>query len=549
MISDKFTVLIPALKKAVAFQDDLIKKLAGISLIQRAINKAVELGAEKSEIHLLTDSEEIRLIAERNGVRAFWDPGLVWGETECSDKISGYLNQVALENQYTLLLSPYAPLLTTDLINKAKKALQKSKMDLLKPVKQVKRYLYDENNGQSILEALFGGVVMEKHILESKAFTLFRTKLLQSGANKNQSILSWPVEHDLVEIESYQDWWVCEKLLNRKKIVFRVIGNEKVGMGHIYRALSLAQEISDHEITFVCEIGNIVALNKLASCGYLIDIYEAEKVVEHIITLKPDLVVNDILSTKEADVLPLQKHDIKVINFEDLGEGAKLADLTINELYDDAKFDGDNILWGHKYFFLRDEFNDAKPNCFKKRVDSVLLTFGGTDQQDLARKTYHAILELCKSRNIHIHIVTGAGYKRYDQLEDENKGESLVTLTKETGVISSIMEQSQLAIVSNGRTLYELAHMNIPAIVISQHKRETTHSFACEENGFIPIGLFEEGFTGPKIREQLARLLDDEEYRHQLFERTIKYGFTSNKKKVLKRMLALLPSKTGEAGC
>ena len=44
------------------------------------------------------------------------------------------------------------------------------------------------------------------------------------------------------------------------------------------------------------------------------------------------------------------------------------------------------------------------------------------------------------------------------------------------------MEQSQLAIVSNGRTLYELAHMNIPAIVLSQHKRESTHSFAYEEN-------------------------------------------------------------------
>ena len=35
------TVLIPALKKTVAFQDDLVKKLAGISLIQRAINKAI----------------------------------------------------------------------------------------------------------------------------------------------------------------------------------------------------------------------------------------------------------------------------------------------------------------------------------------------------------------------------------------------------------------------------------------------------------------------------------------------------------------------------
>ena len=53
------TVLIPALKKTVAFQDDLVKKLNGISLVQRAINKAIELEVDKKDIHLLTDSEEI----------------------------------------------------------------------------------------------------------------------------------------------------------------------------------------------------------------------------------------------------------------------------------------------------------------------------------------------------------------------------------------------------------------------------------------------------------------------------------------------------------
>jgi spore coat polysaccharide biosynthesis predicted glycosyltransferase SpsG len=138
--------------------------------------------------------------------------------------------------------------------------------------------------------------------------------------------------------------------------------------------------------------------------------------------------------------------------------------------------------------------------------------------------------------------VIGAGYKGYDQLEVEARDEPLVTLTKETGVISSIMEQSQLAIVSNGRTLYELAHMNIPAIVVSQHEREDTHSFSCEENGFISVGIFKKGHTELEIIKQLTRLLDDEAYRHQLFERTTRFRFNTNKKKVIKRMLAVLQS-------
>ncbi|MEC8882549.1 MAG: hypothetical protein VX737_04640 [Pseudomonadota bacterium] len=540
------TVLIPALKKTVAFQDDLVKKLAGISPIQRAINKAIQMGVKKSDIHLLTDSEEIRLIAERNGVQAYWEPELDWSEMMFSGNISKYLQQTTQNCEYILLLSPYAPLLTLDLIDKAKQALIESNKDLLKPVKHVKKHLYDEN-GQSTFSALFGNKY-EIHTVESKAFVLLRSTLLRANVNQNPAILSWPVEHDLMEIESYQDWWVCEKLLNRKRIVFRVIGNDKVGMGHIYRSLSLAHEITDHEILFVSDSENTVAVNKLAGYDYWLGIYETDSIIENIINLKPDLLINDILSTTKADVLPLQQQGIKVINFEDLDEGARLADLTINELYDESQFTGGNILWGHEYFFVRDEFHDAKPHRFNKRINAILLTFGGTDQHNLSHKIYHTIREFCKLRNIQLNIVTGGGYSGYDQLESEIKDEPLFTLTKASGVISSIMEKSQVAISSNGRTVYELAHMNIPAIIISQHKREETHSFACKKNGFIPLGLFEKGTTEFEVLSQLTKLLDDDGYRHQLFEKMTKYHFNNNKKKVLKSILALLSSQTDGKG-
>jgi len=88
--------------------------------------------------------------------------------------------------------------------------------------------------------------------------------------------------------------------------------------------------------------------------------------------------------------------------------------------------------------------------------------------------------------------------------------------------------------------MYELAHMNIPGIIISQHEREDTHSFACEENGFIPLGVFEKGITEYKVVKQLTKILDDQEYRHDLFERTEKYRFDTNKNKVVSKMLKLV---------
>jgi len=538
MMPCKLVVLILALKKDVVFRDDLVKKLSGISLIQRAIGKAYEIGIKNTNIYLLTDSEEIRVIGERNNIQVYWEADLVWNEDKYITTMKEYFNKVSLDSDYTLLLSPYAPLLTVDLIKLACENLIDSGRDILKPIKQVKRHIYDENcQDSSSFQVLFGDK-QETHNIESRAFTLIKSTYFNSNSYNPHSVLAWPIEHDLVEIESYQDWWVCEKLLARKRIVFRIIGNKQSGMGHIYRALSLAHEITDHEILFVSDTENSIAVNKLAGYDYWLGIYTPGQLVENIINLKPDLVINDILSTTENDVLPLQKVGIKVVNFEDLGVGAKLSDLTINELYDKPQFVGGNVCWGVSYFFVRDEFNDAKPHRFRKSVSSILLAFGGTDQHDLSRRIYEAINALCKQYKIHIHIVTGPGYVGYESLK--NQVDSTVSISNSTGIISNMMEQSQIAIVSNGRTVYELAHMNIPAIVISQHSREVTHEFSCMENGFIPVGVYDKGKTEHEVVQNLDKLICDESFRKKMFKRTLKYKFSNNKKRVIKKILQVL---------
>jgi len=536
---EALTVFIPALKKRVAFQDDLVKKLAGITLVQRAINKAMEFRCGRNRIHVLTDSDEIRLIAERNEVRCFYDPALDFEDDAVSGAIAQYMLQAAASSPVSLALSPYSPLLPAELIIQAIDTLMISEEAILKPVVRVPMRT-GENNGQKGLEAIFSSERVETEML-STAFTAFRqSALIKGGTDKIADVLRWAIPNTYPEISSFRDWWVCEKLIKRRRIVFRVIGNEKVGMGHIYRALSLAHEIINHEILFVTDTENAVAVNKLAGYDYCLETYKPDEVVRRIVDLEPDLVVNDILATSLDDVIPLQEEGIRVVNFEDLGDGASLANLTFNELYDRPQIKGDNILWGHKYFFVRDEFHEAHIHRFRKRVSDILITFGGTDQHDLTRKVFLAINVLCMERGITIHIAVGGGYAGYDSLARLVDGFDHVTLTRSTGVISRIMEKCQIAITSNGRTVYELAHMNIPALVISQHDREKTHEFGCEDNGFLSLGLYRGEHTERVVIESLTRLLDDERYRHDLFSRTSRFDFSRNKQKVLDLILSFL---------
>ena len=56
--------------------------------------------------------------------------------------------------------------------------------------------------------------------------------------------------------------------------------------------------------------------------------------------------------------------------------------------------------------------------------------------------------------------------------------------------MSRIMERTPIAIASNGRIVYELAHMNIPGIIVPVNEREKTHAFANKKNGFFPLRGF-----------------------------------------------------------
>ena len=124
--------------------------------------------------------------------------------------------------------------------------------------------------------------------------------------------------------------------------------------------------------------------------------------------------------------------------------------------------------------------------------------------------------------------------------EIKNIPESRVQYIHTTGVMSHIMEQSQIAIAANGRTPYELGHMNIPSIILSHHEREKKHSFATKDRGFLPIGLYNGVKTDKKILASLKKLVEDHRFRKNCFDRIKPFKFQKNKNRVLRLVFELL---------
>jgi len=526
----EFVTIIPAIKKNGNIPDQLIKKLNGKTLIQRAIDTAKELN---SDIYIITDSQEISLIADRNDIKYIYNASFKIDGQFFLKNMKKFLDSLNLVDQYQniLIYRASTPLVTTEKLLKAYEFFLNHKDKVLVSVKQDEYFFFDKDDSSSFVRS------KQNSFKEINSFMILTSEIFQ---NESHEFYPFIIEDEFaIEINTYQDWWISEKLLQRQKIIFNVIGSIEIGMGHIYRSLALAHEITNHEVIFVCDAQYQLAVTKIASMDY--KIISTNDVLNTILSRKPNLVINDVLDTEEDFILNLKQKNIKVVNFEDFGTGSKLTNITINELFEEPILNGSNYLWGHQYYFLRDEFNDARPHKFVEKVSSVLISFGGTDQNNLTLVTLKAIIDLAKTNNLIINIVCGGGYIYKDDLiiEINKLNYSYINLTFASGVISKIMENSQIAISSNGRTVYELADMHIPSIIIAQHERELTHSFPKLETGFINLGVFRTGIKY-NIINSFQKLIEDNSYRELLFLNIKKYSFRNNKQKVVKKILGLL---------
>ena len=148
---------------------------------------------------------------------------------------------------------------------------------------------------------------------------------------------------------------------------------------------------------------------------------------------------------------------------------------------------------------------------------------------------------LCRERGIAVRIVTGPGYAHRDELVRHIRtlDNPLLRFEYATNIMSRMMEGVDLAVCSAGRTVYELAHMRIPSIVLAQHEREARHTFARANHGFAYMGVMRK-FNAERLRKVFLQLVDEPDRRERLYQRQSRIHFEKNKAKVVGGILKLL---------
>lgn len=536
-------VVIPARGGSKGIPRKNIRPLNGKPLIYYAIRNALSLKYTNVDCYVSSDDEEILTLAEKFGAKPIKREQSKADDKTTLDPVIFDAYEKASKNEkasYDLVitLQPTSPLLTFISLEKAIDELITKNLDTIISGRYDSHLTWIKIDNQFLpnYEKRVNRQELPEIYRETGGFVITKANFVTENSRFGNKISIFPLpKKEAIDIDDYEDWSLCEFYLKQKKIVFIVSGNEEIGLGHVYNTLSIANEILSHDVSFVVDHGSKLAYDKISESNYPVFMQKKDQtLVEAVLGHTPHVVINDRLDTDKSEIQIFKERGIKVINFEDIGDGAEIADLVVNAMYPEGKLIL-NHYFGAKYFILRDEFVFTPNIEIRRKAEHVLLAFGGVDPNNFTERVLGLLDSLNMGSKLRLNVVTGLGYKNIDRLKQKYPNAIIKQNVKS---ISEEMYKADIVFTSAGRTTFEVASMGVPSIVLCQNKRETTHFFASEKNGFYNLGLGSE-VSDEEILEAFARVLEFET-RKEMHKRMLANGLKMGKKRVMKLINSII---------
>lgn len=526
-----------------------IRLLGGKPLIAYSIESARN-SKYIDDVVLSSDDEEILETAKLYGATIIQRPDeLAADDVPLDPVIHHALVSTEIDKgvsyDYIVSMQPTSPLLKSKTLDGAISKLIEDGSDTLIGVRD-ETHLYWTKKGD-VFSPLYIDRLNRQDldpIFKETGFFISAKRFVTKGSRIGGELCMHELPYEeSIDIDTNMDWLLVEYLLKKLVVVIRTDADNKLGLGHIYRGITLANRIFDDVYFFMSE-NKRLGIKKVSEYNHKIITYKDRvDFIDKLLEIKPNIIINDILDTTYDDMIELKNLGFFIVSFEDLGDGALNADLTFNALYERSD-SPKNSYFGYKYVCLRDEFFIYQKKEIESQVREVLILFGGSDPNDLTTRTLKA-MELLKLKNITINIIIGLGYEYVDRLSyyinNLNKKGYDVRLNKNVKTVAKHISNADVAITSNGRTVYEITAMEVPCISISQNEREMRHLFSYLCRGVKNLGI-ESNVTIENISLTINELISNYDLRKNMSQ----YMAEFNLKKGTDRVMRLIFDKYWE---
>lgn len=484
----KILAVIPARAGSKGIPNKNIRIIGGHPLIYYSIYNALQ-SKMVTDVIITTDSEAVRIIATQMGAKVKWRNASLCGDEVTLDSVIA--DAVSFEEgwDYVVTMQPTSPTLTVNTLDKAIAYAIDNDLDTLISAINAPFLSWGEKGGKKIpnYTERLNRQYLPPCYIETGAFVISKTSVVTPKSRIGKKVDVFEVsERESQDVDTFLDLQNVSNLLENQKVAIYVNGNNKRGIGHIYRALEIADEFYskpdiyyDRNQTDLAVFGQ--TYHTLIPVNGIADLFDRCKKENY------TMFINDILATSIDYMIGLKSvlPNAKIINFEDDGEGILMADLVFNALYsnDDLK----HVWAGEKYYISGKTFMFYNQISIKEKVQKVFISFGGADPKNYSDRLLKIISKPEYAEYKFVVVLGRAKYNVHELLKyNEHKN---IEVLYDVSNMPELMSACDVGITSRGRTGYELAMLGIPSIAMAQNQREEKHGFVCSENGFDYIGL------------------------------------------------------------
>jgi len=315
------------------------------------------------------------------------------------------------------------------------------------------------------------------------------------------------------------------------KIAIRVDGNKVLGMGNIYRSLTLAHELQakKQDISFIIKTDReaLAIVQKHNFPVFLLNKHlindDLSAQINHIIkTNNFKMIINDVKDTDITYMETLKKTDITVVNFDDLGKGRNLADYLFDGFLNKEQQSNKKEYFGPEFMILRDEFK-TNPKQFRKnrsQVKAIAVIMGATNAGNILEKIFSALSYLPETIECHFIFSKALHNKETYQIDYARKN---FTFHYNPPNISEIFKMCDLAITAGGISMCETCTLGTPTVVIPQVPHEEKNALMFKRAGAVSSFTFNPHISEDEIFSHINQLIYNKKRRFSLSQKSRKY--------------------------
>ena len=323
----------------------------------------------------------------------------------------------------------------------------------------------------------------------------------------------------------------------RKVLLLRADGSTQIGTGHLMRCLALGQAWREAggEVLFITACREEGLLHRLSDEGF--SVHPLKNPYPHEEDLK---VTGSCLNQHLGAWLVLDGYHFDGLYHQRVkAVGARLmviddmahlphyaVDIILNQNIHGPELSYSagpetRLIGGTSYALLRREFLPWQEwkREFPELARKILVTLGGADPENITRKVIQGLKKF-PLRPLEVSVVVGPANPHLKDIEEELSSASFsYRLLQSANDMPCLMAWADVAVSAAGSTVWELAFMGLPALLLVVAKNQRGAARKLQQARIFQILGAEDRVESKGIGENLAGLVGKREVRRKMSKR------------------------------